>query len=102
MIEDIRKTNNSKIYFCKGKVFHYVNKISSVSNSTEINNNENKGGDSFARQGNTYLWLSNYNSVQNLSIVENITSELNVLGYIVKDITYTSAQVAVVLAMYIE
>ncbi len=96
--------DNNRIYFKKGKVLPYVYPKDGNGdyNKREISSNEQSGKDKFALIDDTYLWLNADNISQDISLIGNITDEINTLGYVVKNSTQRSPKVVKVLAMYIE
>lgn len=100
LINNMKKIENDKIYFNRGKIYPYPSQEKIV--NEENKNNRPYKADKFAIMGNTYLWLNTDNILQDISLISNITDEINVLGYIIKRATYNSPQVIKTLAMYIE
>lgn len=99
LIDRIKKIDNSRIYFNKGKILPCTNNKETAS----INENKNSDKlDKFALIDNTYLWMNSDNITQDIGLISNITNEVYVLGYIVKELTINSPQIVKVLAIYIE
>ena len=97
LINEINKisnncSNNTRIYFKKGKLSQYIG------NSKKENNSKDK----FIIMDGVYLWLSSDNGFQDIELISNITGEVNVLGYIIRDSNGVSPEIVKVLAIYIE
>lgn len=95
------RTNGSKIYFNKGRIIPYSSRINRE--DLVYNQNLDNKSNEFALMGSTYLWLGNdNNNLKDIGLIWNITDEVNVLAYSIKDATRSSPQVVKVLAIYIE